>query len=93
LIFILEQQPERAFYLLTCFIGNAQTGKTGIYQCPQDLVSHKFYASPEPKDNTERNAGDQMLDFIIFISYGLLSSLKPFSETKFYEVKEFVFKI
>ena len=58
-------------------------------------VLHKFYEAPEPKDNKERNPRDQMSHFITLWSYGRLSSLtlNPFSETKFYEVNEFVFKI
>jgi hypothetical protein len=55
----------------------------------------KLYDAPEPKDNMERNASDQVLTFITLRSYGVLSTLtlKPFFETKDYEVNEFVFRI
>ena len=57
---------------------------------------HKFYASPEPKDNTERKAGDQNVRFhyIPELWTPLKSYNNPFSEIKyFYEVNGFVFKI
>jgi hypothetical protein len=38
-----------------------------------------FYTSSEPKGNTEREAGDQILDFFITLSDMLLS--KPYINT------------
>jgi hypothetical protein len=59
-------------------------------------VAHKFCALREPKDNTEKKAGDQMLDFVISRSYGPLSSVTnmPFSKIiYFYKVNGIVFNI
>ena len=56
---------------------------------------HEFYASPEPKDNLEINARNQMINFITLLSYGApqVLHLNPLSKTKDYEVNEFVFRI
>ena len=49
---------------------------------------HKFYSRPESKNNTGTNAVDEMLDFVISRSHGILQSLTnvPFEIKYFYEV-------